>query len=227
MAECQTPLALEVLHHDPRALCACVRLNYSDRNRKWRNRFKQAAVSALLPSAWKMEAEFRRETAASVPDMEIVSDSLGKPHLLIDGSEGPPVSFAYEGHTMWVAVGQQCSSVGIDAAQSASFMGNYPFHRVFHEGELELGDGKEEAAARIWSAKEAVAKALGCGFHLVDPLHLRVEPFSEDHEESWLKVHLIDRARERLRVQAENPVAVRIFRHRGMWVSVASVSRAC
>ncbi len=223
----QTTLVSEFLRRDAEVLCACIRLPYSDRNRSLRNWAKQAAVSELLPFVSEMNGEFRREMAAGVPNMEIVSDSLGKPHLLIDGSDGPAVSFAYEGDTMWVAVGRKGSSVGIDAAESASFSGNYPFHRAFHEGELDLGGEKDEVAALIWSAKEAVVKALGCGFHLVDPLHLRVEPCSGDHGKSLLMVHLIDRSRERLREQAENPVPVSVFRYSRTWVSVASVSRDC
>jgi phosphopantetheinyl transferase len=223
----ETPLVLEFLRRDAEMLCACIRLPYSNRNKSWRNWAKQAAVFALVPSVSEMNGEFRRDMAARVPNLEIVSDSLGKPRLLIDGSDGPAVSFAYEGDTMWVAVGREGSSVGIDAAESASFSGNYPFHRAFHEAELELEGEKDEVAALIWSAKEAVVKALGSGFHLVDPLHLRVEPCSGEYGKSLLKVHLIDRSRERLRVQAENPVPVSYFRYGTMWVSVASVSRAC
>jgi phosphopantetheinyl transferase len=227
LSQPQTPLALEFLHHGPRVVCACIRLPYSNRNKSWRNWAKQAAASALAPSVSEMNGEFRRDMAARAPNIEVMSDCLGKPHLLIDGSDGPAVSFAYEGDTMWVAVGRESSSVGIDAAESASFRGNYPFHRAFHEGELELGREKDEVAALIWSAKEAVVKALGCGFHLVDPLHLRVEPCSDDNGKSLLNVHLIDRSRERFRVQAENPVPVSVFRYSTMWVSVASVGRAC
>jgi phosphopantetheinyl transferase len=226
-AEQEATLALEFLHHGPGVLCACIRLPYSNRNKSWRNWAKQAAVSALVPFVSEMHDEFRWEMDSGEPNMEIVSDSLGKPHLLIDGSEGPAVSFAYEGDTMWVALGREGSSVGIDAAEASSFRGNYPFHRAFHEAELELGGEKDEVAALIWSAKEAVVKALGCGFHLVDPLHLRVEPCSGDHQEYLLKVHLIERSRETPRVQAENPVPVSIFRYASMWISVASVSRAC
>ncbi len=56
-------------------------------------------------SGSEMGREFRGNMASGVANMEIVSDSLGKPQLLIDGSEGPAVSFAYEGDMMWVAVG--------------------------------------------------------------------------------------------------------------------------
>ena len=219
----QTPLALRFLGRNAEVVCGCISLSYFKWNRNQRDWAKQAAVSALLTSVSDAQEGLCCETKPGVFGIEIVSDSLGKPHLLIDGSEGPSVSFAYEGHTMWVAVGRRGSNVGIDAAQSASFMGNYPFHRVFQEGELGNGGKREEAAALIWSAKEAVVKALGCGFHLVDPLHLRVEKSSGDHEASLLKVYLTDKARERCQLQAKDPVPVWILRHSGMWVSVASV----
>jgi len=49
---------------------------------------------------------------------------------------------------------------------------NTPFSRVFHAQELQhalrlAGGDLEKASALLWSIKEAVVKALGCGFHLV------------------------------------------------------------
>jgi phosphopantetheinyl transferase len=223
LLRCQGPFALEFLSHDPSLTYACIRLEYPKNNKEFRYQAKRAAMSALVPSVSAMQGEFREETPAIVPNMEIVSDSLGKPHLVIDGSEGPAVSFAYVRHTMWVAVNRNGSNIGIDAEESASFRGNYPFHRVFHEEELDRGGEKEDLAALIWSAKEAVVKSLGCGFHLVDPLHVRVEPCCKDREGFWLKARLADGARERLRVQTENSLTVRSLRYKGMWVSVASL----
>jgi phosphopantetheinyl transferase len=186
---------------------------------------KQATVSALVPFVSAMQGEFRVETPRSVPNIEIASDSMGRPHLLIDGSEGPAVSFAYVRDTMWVAVSRNESNIGIgiDAEESASFRGNYPFHRVFHKGELECGGEKEDVAALIWSAKEAFVKALGCGFHLVDPLQVRVQPCPGDHGGLLREASLTNDAREKLRVQIQDPIPVRILRYKGMWVSVASL----
>ena len=36
-----------------------------------------------------------------------------------------------------------------------------------------------KASALLWSVKEAVVKALGCAFHLVDPLQITVYPSAE------------------------------------------------
>jgi phosphopantetheinyl transferase (holo-ACP synthase) len=92
---------------------------------------------------------------------------------------------------------------------------------VFHEAELEHGDAKEDVAALIWSAKEAVVKALGCGFHLVDPLEVMVELRCGDHQSLLLKARLAERAREKLGVKAENPITLKSLRHSETWVSVA------
>ena len=59
----------------------------------------------------------------------------------------------------------------------------YPFHRVFHAQELQhalrlAGGDLEKASALLWSIKEAVVKALGCAFHLVDPRQINVYPRS-------------------------------------------------
>jgi hypothetical protein len=64
-------------------------------------------------------------------------------------------------------------------AGTDEFQREYPFHRVFHPEELEhalrLASGDlEKASALLWSIKEAVVKALGCAFHLVDPRQITV-----------------------------------------------------
>jgi phosphopantetheinyl transferase len=222
-----TRLALEFLLRDPEMVCACIRLSSPERNRDQRNWAKQTVLSELVTSVMELQEEVHQEMAARVTGMEIVSDSLGKPLLFINGSEGPAVSFAYEGDAMWVAIAQEASSIGIDATQSDSFGGHYPFRRAFGEEELDIAGKREEVAAMIWSAKEAVVKALGCGFHLVDPLDVIVGPYSGDREEFSLSARISDRAQERLHEKVASPVLVRVLRHKEMWVSVASIDRVC
>ncbi len=228
-AERLAALTLEFSYCDPEILCAGFRLHFTGRDRKRRSWAKQAAVSSLWVSIAGMLDEVPYLKNPDLPGIEITSDKLGKPHLLIDGSELPAVSFAYEGDTLWVAVCRSGFSIGIDAAHSASFRGDYPFQRVFQEGELEAGGKREDTAAMIWSAKEAVVKALGCGFHLIDPLHVRVESCPEHHDRTALKAYLTEGTLGWSRVSAEDPVYVRIFRHNGAWVSVALVAgdQAC
>ena len=60
-------------------------------------------------------------------------------------------------------------SIGIDAACNSEFAQPYPLHKVFHPQELSHME-----PAQIWSAKEAVAKTMGCGFDGVNPLDIRL-----------------------------------------------------
>jgi phosphopantetheinyl transferase len=71
--------------------------------------------------------------------------------------------------------------VGVDAASSDEFTGSYPFHRVFRGPEWTdaapfcAGD-RFDAAALLWTLKEAAVKALGEGFNGPDPLEVVVRP---------------------------------------------------
>jgi phosphopantetheinyl transferase len=111
--------------------------------------------------------------------IRIRSDALGKPELYINGRKGPSVSFAHISGTTWGALCLTEAIVGIDAASSDEFPINYPFRRAFHYEELsnarKLTYGNlSYAAALVWTAKEAVIKCIGTGFHMIDPLDLRI-----------------------------------------------------
>jgi phosphopantetheinyl transferase (holo-ACP synthase) len=134
--------------------------------------------------------------------LTVAKDSLGKPQLCSGSAHKASVSFSRGGSTAWAALAAPEWSVGIDTAAPVEFdgaaivrhgnseeaghpaersLGLYPFHRVFHDGEfsaasactITAGD-RPEVAAFLWSVKEAVTKALGCGFHLVAPMDVQV-----------------------------------------------------
>ena len=73
--------------------------------------------------------------------------------------------------------------IGIDAACNSEFSQPYPLHKVFHPQELSRME-----PAQIWSAKEAVAKAMGCGFDGVNPLDIRLHDvgLATAREQTWL-----------------------------------------
>lgn len=111
--------------------------------------------------------------------IRIWSDALGKPELYINGCKGPSISFAHISGLTWGALSLTGAMVGIDAASSDEFPKNYPFHRAFHDEELSnvrsLTHGNiSHAAALVWTAKEAVIKCIGTGFHMIDPLDIRI-----------------------------------------------------
>ncbi|MBM4272923.1 MAG: 4'-phosphopantetheinyl transferase superfamily protein [Deltaproteobacteria bacterium] len=112
-------------------------------------------------------------------EVVLAADNLGKPFLRGAPHPAPAISFSRGGSRLWAALGGAPSGLGLDAASSREFAGGYPWHRVFHDLELEhsqkyTGGDRPEAAALLWSAKEAAVKSLGCAFHFFGPRHLRV-----------------------------------------------------
>jgi hypothetical protein len=105
--------------------------------------------------------------------------ALGQPRLILGGQPGPAVSFSHAAGRIYAAltcIGQ----VGVDAAMPAEFEAGYPMARAFRPAELDwarpLGGGATAgAAALLWALKEAAVKALGVGFHFLDPLAVEVE----------------------------------------------------
>jgi hypothetical protein len=115
-------------------------------------------------------------------------------------------------------------------AGADEFQGAYPFHRVFHPQELQhalrlAGDDVEKASALLWSIKEAVVKALGCAFHLVDPRQITVYPPVGGDGGYTFPVDLSGKALARFPVAAGRPLWVRSLPQRKMWLSIALLSR--
>ena len=126
---------------------------------------------------WKRRLSSNR----AAPPIQVVRDPLGKPHLLLEGHRGPAISFSEGGGAVWAALCGDESDIGIDVAGTDEFQGDYPVGRVFHARELQhavrlAGGGVATASALLWSVKEAAVKALGCGFHLVEPREVCVHP---------------------------------------------------
>jgi phosphopantetheinyl transferase len=118
--------------------------------------------------------------AGGLQDLTLERSILGKPHLLVGGVPGPAVSFSWSAGQRWAALGASKSWIGLDAASPGEFAGAYPLHRVFRVAEWQAaasltGRDREEAAALLWSVKEAVVKARGCGYHFFGPRRIRIE----------------------------------------------------
>ena len=155
---------------------------------------------------------------------QIVHDPLGRPRLLLGEYEGPAISFSEGGGKIWAALCPDVPDIGIDAAQTEEFTRDYPFGRVFHAQELQhalsltCGDLKK-AAALLWSIKEAAVKALGCAFHLVDPLQLCVD--LSPSEKDCFTVSLSGKALARFGTMAGQGIMVRSLFQENMWLSIA------
>jgi phosphopantetheinyl transferase len=169
--------------------------------------------------------------------IRIVHDMLGRPHLLLGEHPGPAISFSTAGEEDWAALCGDESDIGIDVARNAEFQEGYPVHRVFHARELQTalewaGGDSAKAAALLWSVKEAVAKALGCAFHLVDPRDIHVYPSAGEeggplrHAQDGpaLSVRLTGKALTRFPMADRRPIAVRSLPQAETWLSIAAVN---
>ena len=194
---------------------------------------KHRLVSTLLDHLVVMESPLGKRlhpinrTGAPI---KLVCGPFGRPHLLLGGYRSPAISFSQCGGKVWAALCGDEPDIGIDAAGIDEFQSEYPFHRVFHAQELQhalllAGGDLEKASALLWSIKEAVVKALGCAFHLVDPRQITVYPSAEgavgEDGGYTFPIGLSGKALARFPVGTGRALWVRSFPHVKMWLSIA------
>jgi hypothetical protein len=139
---------------------------------------KERLVRRLLASLPGRETGCASRPARGPVSLE--KTALGQPRLMLGGQPGPAVSFSQAAGCLWAAL-TYTGQVGVDAALSSEFEEGYPWARAFRPAEFAWarrlsGGDTAGAAALLWALKEAAVKALGVGFHLLDPL--AVEAFS-------------------------------------------------
>jgi len=180
-------------------------------------------LAGMEGSSW---TDRRFSDRADLP-IQVVHDPLGRPQLLLGECAGPAISFSECGGRIWAALCGDTSDIGIDAAGTDEFPEEYPVRRVFHAPELQQalrltsGDLKK-AFALLWSIKEAAVKALGCGYHLVDPRHICVDQSSSERD-GWhiSTVCLSGQALARFPMMAGRCLWVHSLFQEKMWLSVA------
>ncbi len=202
---------------------------------------KHCLVSTLWDHLVAMQSPFLKccqsSNRAAFP-IQVVRGLLGRPHLLLGEYRGPAISFSEGGGKVWAALCGDESDIGIDVAGTDEFQREYPFHRVFDPQELQhalrlAGGDLEKASALLWSIKEAVVKALGCAFHLVDPRQITVYPSVEGATGGAVggnggytfPVGLSGKAQMRFPVSASRSIWVRSLPQRKMWLSIALLNR--
>lgn len=202
-----------------------------------RDQAKRRLISALWDFFAAMEdppGKRRQVSGRAALPIRVVRGPLGRPHLLVKGCRGPAISFSEAAGNVWAALCGDGSDVGIDVAGSDEFRKEYPFQRVFHPEELRhamrLADGElDKASALLWSIKEALVKALGCAFHLVDPLQICVHESGGNvvEEDGWhtFPVDLTGKALKRFPVAADRNLWVRSVFLGKVWLSIALVER--
>jgi phosphopantetheinyl transferase len=156
-----------------------------------------------------------------LPEFILKSDSRGKPEIWLGAAPGPALSFSWSAGQLWAAVGRAESSLGLDAAAPEEFFGSYPYHRIFMKTEWETamtlaaGD-RPEAAALLWTVKEAAVKAEGYGFHLLSPKQVQVN-FAGSEEQGYCWCVCLEGSHTHRRNETM-AVSVRLDK---IWLSVA------
>ena len=185
---------------------------------------------AMQSALWKC---CQSSNGAPFP-FRVVRDLLGRPQLLLGENRGPAISFSEGGGKVWAALCGDDSDIGIDVARTDEFQGEYPFHRVFHPQELQhalrlAGGDLGTASALLWSIKEAVVKALGCAFHLVDPRQITVHPSAAGPAGGdggyTFPVGFSGKALALFPIAAGRSLWVRSFSQREMSLSIALLNR--
>jgi len=209
-------------------LWACCGLRVSAKGPECRKENKSRVLRALLKSFLKNPGPLDPASTETPGSFHVISDSMGKPRVMLNEGVGPSVSFSHCSGMTWAALSLPESEVGIDAARPDEFEGGYPFHRVFRSGELDrllekTRGERNECAALVWSAKEAFVKAMGCGFHLFSPLEVSATLLALQADRALFQVRLTDRGLERFPCNSESQIEISSFRFGGAWVSVAAM----
>jgi len=188
-------------------------------------------LAAMETPLWKR----RQSSIGAALPIQVLHSPLGRPHLLLGEYRGPAVSFSEGGGRVWAAICGDDSDIGIDVAGSDEFPRGYPFDRVFLPEELEhalnpAGGDPGRASALLWSIKEAVVKALGCAFHLVDPRQITVYPAADGAAGGnggyTFRVGLTGKALARFPMASGHSLRVRSLPRRKMWLSIALLDRS-
>jgi phosphopantetheinyl transferase len=191
-------------------------------------------ISALWDHLAATEHPLWKELHTEALPIRLTRSELGRPQLMLSEHNGPAISFSECGGKVWAALCGDESDIGIDAAEAAEFRGSYPFHRVFHPQELQhalhLTNGNtEQASALLWSVKEAVVKALGCAFNLVEPLQIAVNPAIARTDEKLsaynFRVSLSGKALMRYPLAADGYIRVSSLLEDNIWLSIALLDR--
>ncbi|MBM4302179.1 MAG: 4'-phosphopantetheinyl transferase superfamily protein [Deltaproteobacteria bacterium] len=137
---------------------------------------KERLVRGLLAGRFGQNRGSAPQPTLGPVSLELTA--LGQPRLRLNGQPGPAVSFSQAAGCLWAAL-TYTGQVGVDAALPSEFEAGYPMARAFRPAELDWarplsGGATAGAAALLWALKEAAVKALGVGFHLLDPLAVEV-----------------------------------------------------
>lgn len=172
-----------------------------------RDRIKNTLADWLV-----QQAGFTSKTVGGEP--LISYDELGCPRFLQEMQYPIAISFSQARQEIWAAVAR-VDALGLDVESPENFRRPYPYDRVFSGTEFqcvtEYCPAKKDAAAMLWSCKEAAMKKRGTGFHFTDPRDVQVQSCRQMNEPSLFTVS----------VATPEKISVIVFKERHLWLAFA------
>jgi phosphopantetheinyl transferase len=204
--------------------------NKKGNRRKEMHRAKIELLTELLKHPTLVDFIEAHPMVNSQENLVITSDRWGKPVVMTGKQQLLSLSFSSSDNKIWCLICTGNNKCGIDAARFSEFDPGYPHYRAFLKAELsgaaDMTCGEiSDAAALLWSGKEAIVKALGCAFRLVDPLGIRIYIKKLEGDTCWSSAELLKSRINRSGVVGEPGIVVKSRRHGDDWVSIAAVSR--
>lgn len=196
-----------------------------DKENSYRQLVKEQVTYHLLHLLNKVRGNGQLGRHARRMVITLAKTSLGKPILVTPSRMDVSISFSYGYRDIWGAICECPLRCGVDIASVEDFDHKFPVAKVFSPEEFQAGSliegDRNSLMALLWSAKESIVKAAGCGFHLIPPcfVKLRFVPGSGDliHIECDLPM----RSGHRDIHYSTGKVGVVSFACETAWVSVA------
>jgi phosphopantetheinyl transferase len=207
------------------ACCVCISEELPSNHRENRPGLQEKIARRLLSGMGNYSA-FRIDHASNNNSPVTVHKSrLGRPILALNGMPGPSISFSYHNSKVWGAMCEIPHQCGIDVASSSEFDEKFPLQKIFLPKEIteaiQFAGSIESALALLWSAKESVVKAAGCGFHLIDPIEVCLEFIHNCNDVQNMNAHIRESSNPARSHRVSDLFKVGSFRHDEEWISVA------
>lgn len=156
-------------------------LRFEKRRREWLA--GRLALKALLIESFQNLASKRFN------QLQILKEEGGAPRLALDEGETPiPISLSHSNGSIFCACSTGQSPIGVDLElieeRSQAFISDYFTPEEISQVERHTPQKRSLYSTLVWSAKEAVLKALSIGLKM-DTRRINVNPESTSFEAGW------------------------------------------
>ncbi len=208
-----------------RVYCVCWEDCLHDGKTSRRDFVKKRLLSHLVDLLHKDRGHEWDIEAEGSETLELSKTRLGKPIFISAQQSALTVSFSYVQADAWAAISEFPWACGVDAASAREFDHKFPVEKVFSLEEFEAGrlieKDRNSLIALLWSAKESVVKAVGCGFHLIAPRAIELSIVSGAADILRFVGRLHGPSSDRGFLCSSANIAVESFRRGSAWISVA------